>query len=121
MAKILIVDDNNLVVKGLSRLLESAGHVVDSAENGQQALQVISQKIFDLIILDIRMPGMNGIQIAEKIKQLNTKEIPIIFITGYTDEHIDKVSQKLNVSDFIYKPFDKDLFLQSVNKALKAK
>ena len=117
MAKnILLVDDNHLVVKSLHKLLEGEGYIVATAESGQAALDIISHKTFDLIITDIRMPGINGVETVEKIKQLtkDKKEIPIIFITGYTDSKAFEEAKKLKASDFIYKPFDKDQFLKSV-------
>lgn len=126
MAKnILVVDDNHLVVKSLSRLLESQGYIVDTAESGQEALMIISKKEFDLIILDIRMPDIDGVETAQNIKEFlkenNKTEIPIIFITGYADEKAFENAKKLNASDFIYKPFDKELFLKSISHAIENK
>lgn len=126
MAKnILVVDDNHLVAKSLSRLLESNGYAVDMAENGADALAVISRKVFDLVILDIRMPGIDGVETAQKIKeylkQNNKKGLPLIFITGYADEKASKDAKALNASDFIYKPFDKELFLKSIERAIENK
>lgn len=123
MAKnILLIDDDHLVVKSLAKLLEQAGYSVSCAENSYEAMDLIERQDYDLIISDIRMPGVDGIETASNIKDVlrtkNKKEIPTIFITGYSDEKSYNDSKKVNPSDFIYKPFDKDKFLQSIKGAL---
>lgn len=123
MAKnILVVDDDRLVLKSLERLLENEGYIISCAQNSQEALDLINQTEFDLIISDIRMPDANGIELAhnarEVLKEKNQGITPIIFITGYSDENSYNEAQKIDASDFIYKPFDKDKFLQSIKAAL---
>jgi len=120
---ILVIDDDHLVAKSLSKLLEKEGYNIICTENSHNALVLLSDTDFDLIITDIKMPGMDGIKMATIIKdtlKLNKKkDIPIIFITGYSDEKSYADAKKLNVADFIYKPFDKEKFLQSVENTLK--
>lgn len=122
--QILIIDDDRLVTKSLARLLEKDGYIISCAENGNQALSLIEQADFDLIISDIRMPGMNGLETVAGIKEIlgkkNKAAIPIIFITGYSDEGNYKDAEKLKPSDFIYKPFDKERFLHSIKNILRA-
>lgn len=122
MKNILVIDDDHLVVKSLSRLLEVAGYIVKTAESGQEALAKISESKFDLIIADIRMPVMNGVETIQNIQQYlqnnDKNRIPVIFITGYTDSNVQDDAKKLNASDFIYKPFDKELFLRSIKQAI---
>lgn len=123
--KILVVDDDHLVVKSLAKLLEQTGYIVSCAENSYEALDLIKRQDFDLIISDIRMPGVDGIETASNIKDVlrakNKKEIPTIFITGYSDEKSYNNAKKVSPSDFIFKPFDKDKFLQSIKLALENK
>ena len=122
-AKILVVDDNHLVTKTLARLLEKEGYSVNTAETCQEALTKVEQTGLDLIISDIRMPDTDGIEMARKannlLKEKGKKELPIIFITGYSDEASHQNALKLHPADFIYKPFDKEEFLASVAKALR--
>lgn len=123
MKKILIIDDDKLVIKSLRRLLEQEGYIVSCAENSSVALDLAEQIDFDLIISDIRMPGVDGITTVKKIKQIseeqNKKAAPIIFITGYSDSQSDTMAKAVNPADFIYKPFDKDKFLQSIETAIR--
>ena len=123
--KILLIDDDRLVLKSLKRFLENEGYVISCAENSQEALDFINQTEFDLIISDIRIPGVNGIELAHKargiLKEKNREITPIIFMTGYSDENSYNETQKIDASDFIYKPFDKEKFLQSIKVALENK
>ena len=122
MKRILILDDDKLVTKSLARLLEREGYSIGCAESGSQAMELVKESDFDLVVSDIRMPAMSGIEAAKNInsimKQKNKKQIPIIFITGYSDEKNHEAATELEAADFIYKPFDKDKFLGSVKTAL---
>lgn len=120
---ILVIDDDHLVVKSLARLLEKEGYDITCTESGHEALALLVSTNFDLIITDIKMPEMNGIELVSSIKDMlkfkKKKDIPIIFITGYSDEKSYTDAKKLNATNFIYKPFDKENFLQSIKNALK--
>ena len=120
--RILLIDDDRLVVKSLQMLLSQAGYAVDPAESGKEALNLIKENIFDLIISDIKMPDTNGVETAKLIEEHYKKigkSVPIIFITGYPGEKITDEAQKLNPADFIYKPFDKEEFLNAIAIAIK--
>jgi len=108
--KILVIDDEELIVKSLRKLLERNGFTVFVVKNGQDAQSMVEEEDFDLIIADIRMPGMNGVETIESIytdlQQRNLKTIPIIFITGYADEQIKQKAKALKPIAYIYKPFD---------------
>lgn len=120
---ILIIDDDRLVVKSLAKLLEKEGYNVSCVEGGLQACDLVERTEFDLIISDIRMPVVNGIETVSNIKEIlekkNKVRIPVIFITGYSDEGNYKDAEKLNPADFIYKPFDKEKFLHSIKNILR--
>ncbi|MBI5144796.1 MAG: response regulator [Candidatus Omnitrophica bacterium] len=124
MAKnILVIDDNHLVVKSLGRLLELEGYNVVAVENGKEALGAVEKEDFNLVISDIRMAEIDGVEtirkIRESLKRREKKQIPEIFITGYTDGEEHAQAKKLNTTGFLYKPFDKDDFLKSVAEAVK--
>lgn len=124
MAKrILVIDDEELITKSLLKLLDKEGYNVTVARSGIEALDNIKKIDFDLIISDVRMPQMDGIETVEKIrthlKSSEKKPIPEILITGYADIEKYEKARKLEVKDYIYKPFDTDDFLKIVKRNLQ--
>jgi CheY-like chemotaxis protein len=123
MKKILIIDDEEIIIKSLRKLLEKEGYEVYVAKKGQDGIDMVEEEEFDLLVVDIRMPGMNGVDTVEGIYRVlekkNKDKLPVIFITGYVDEDIEKRAQKLNPSGYIYKPFDIKEFVEKVKKILK--
>jgi CheY-like chemotaxis protein len=121
--KILVIDDEELIVKSLRKLLERNGFTVFVVKNGQDAQSMVEEEDFDLIIADIRMPGMNGVETIESIytdlQQRNLKTIPIIFITGYADEQIKQKAKALKPIAYIYKPFDISELTDRIKEVLK--
>jgi len=120
---ILIIDDEELIVKSLKKLLEKEGYGVLIAKSGQDALIITEEEKFDLIIADIRMPGLNGVDTIKSIRENaagnNAKETPVIFITGYADEEMEKTAKTLKPLAYIYKPFNISDLVSVVNKELK--
>lgn len=124
MAKnILVVDDEELVIESLKRLLKKDGYNPVVVQSGKAALEKIKEMDFDLVVSDVRMPEMDGVEIVRNIrdylKQAKKKPIPEILITGYSDENVLKDIRELKVADFMYKPFDIVEFLEIVKKNLK--
>lgn len=121
--KILVVDDEELIIRSLRKLLEKNGFVVFVAKNGQDALAMVEEENFDLIVADIRMPGINGVEtvqsIYETLQKKKLKNIPIIFITGYADEEIRQKAKTLKPVAYIYKPFDIPELVDRIKEALK--
>ena len=117
--KILIIDDEELIIKSLSKLLEKNGYAVFIAKNGQDAIIMAEEKKFDLILADIRMPGMNGVETVREIYGGKVKKnIPAIFITGYADEIAEEEAKKLAPEAYLYKPFDTDDLLDKIRKTI---
>ncbi len=120
--KILVIDDEEIIIKSLSRLLEKNGYEVFVAKNGQDAIVMTEEEAFDLILADIRMPGMNGVEVVQSIYeklQKNLKKIPVIFITGYADEEIKQKAEAFKPIAYIYKPFDIAELVDKIKEALK--
>jgi len=105
--RILIVDDNRTVLEMLSTKLREEGMEVETAANGLEALELVRSKTFNLILLDIMMPWLNGFEVARLLKaDSRTSSIPIIFLT-VRDRIQDKVTGlNLGADDYITKPFD---------------
>jgi len=121
--RILIIDDDQLVIKSLSRYLKSRGYEVTTAENGEEALKEVDSANFDLIISDIRMPGMNGIETLRNIRKLQEtksagKKPPAIVITGYSGDDPTSESSKLGIVNHLYKPFELDEFMKIVKQSM---
>lgn len=120
--KILVIDDEELITKSLLKLLNSEGYEATVVKSGGDAIEEVNKNGFDLIICDMRMPDIDGIETIKKIrsylKKLNKKIIPEILITGYADKEKYETAIDLKVADYIYKPFDKTDFLQAVKRAI---
>ncbi|RKY30796.1 MAG: response regulator [Candidatus Omnitrophota bacterium] len=120
---ILIIDDDKLILMTLKRLLTKEGYKVTTALSGLWALKKIEEGGFDLIISDIKMPEMDGIETVKKIReylsQNNKKPIPEIFITAYAKEDIYQKALELNAAGYIEKPFDIKSLLHTVREAME--
>lgn len=120
--KILVVDDEELLTKTFSKILEKKGYEVFIAKRGEDACAMAEEEMFDLIITDIKMPGMDGIETIKRLKVVFLeKKIscpPIIFITGFADEKQEANAKKLTPVAYILKPFDLEMFLQIVQKSM---
>jgi len=121
--RILVVDDEELLTKSLTNLLEKFGYDVYVAMNAQQGIDMIQEIDFDLIITDVRMPGIDGIGMLEQIRRIRSekqenKHVPEIVVTGYASDEKEMQARKLNVKAFIYKPFDVKEMLELVREAI---
>ena len=117
--KLLVVDDVQTNVLLLKALLGKEGYGILVANNGQEALEVIRNENPDLILLDVMMPGMDGFEVAERLKSEEFRcEIPIIFLTALDDTQSIVNGVKLGVGDFISKPFRKEELMVRIKHQL---
>jgi signal transduction histidine kinase len=114
--RVLVVDDEKVVRDGCHRVLSGKGYEVATAENGQQALDLLAANSVDLILLDLKMPVMSGEEVLE-ITRTDYKEIPVIIITGHGTVDTAVECMKKGAYDFITKPFQIDEFLLTVTRA----
>ena len=120
-AKILVVDDDQSIQVLLTRMLSLGDYEVTCASNGKQAVDMISENQFDLIITDVVMPGdLNGIDVLRMARQVDP-HYPVIVITGYVDTEATARAIELGADDFIPKPFNVSLILSAVATALERK
>ena len=102
--KILIVDDEPLIVKGLKFSLEQDGYETDSAQDGEEAVSKFSQNHYDMILLDVMLPKLDGIEVCQRIRE--TSNVPIIMLTAKGDD-IDKIlGLEYGADDYMTKPFN---------------
>ena len=117
--KLLVVDDVQTNVLLLKALLSKEGYGILVANNGQEALEVIRNENPDLILLDVMMPGMDGFEVAERLKSEEYRcEIPIIFLTALDDTQSIVNGFKLGAGDFISKPFRKEELMVRIKHQL---
>ncbi|MGO1470817.1 MAG: sigma-54-dependent transcriptional regulator, partial [Tissierella sp.] len=118
--KILIADDEVNMVWALKKVLIKEGFEVLSAENGEEALKIFRREESDLVILDLKMPKINGIEVLRNIKDTNPK-IPVIMITAHGSTDVAVEAMKLGALDYISKPFDIEELRVIIRKALEYK
>lgn len=120
---ILIIEDDKLILGTLKRLLKGEGYNVHTAQNGHEALEKIKNDDFNLIITDIRMPSMDGIETVSEIRKYLTgvgKElIPELVITGYDNKYNRQRANELNVAAYLTKPFDLKELLFNIENHIK--
>jgi two-component system, sensor histidine kinase and response regulator len=115
---ILVIDDETGIREGCKRALTPLGFQVQTAENGEQGLQKISSTVFDLVLIDVMMPGTSGIDLISLIHQ-HDPEIICIIVTGYATVELAVAALKKGAYDFLTKPFTSDELLLVVNQGLE--
>ena len=119
-AKILVIDDEQIVHESCNRILTEEGYEVKSAFTGQEGFKKIEEEQFDLVITDLKMPGISGMEALKKIKQDNPN-IGIIMVTGYSTAETAVEAMKLGAFDYLPKPFTPDELISVINKAVEKK
>ena len=117
-AKILIVDDEEIVIRSCRRILGDSMYVVDSAHDGQEALRKVDETEYDLIILDIMMPGIDGLEVLQHVKERHPG-VDVIMMTGLSEIQTAVKAMKLGAFDYLSKPFDPDELKHVVDRALE--
>ena len=119
MKKILVIDDDLNIQEILENVLSELGYKIDLASDGSQALKRINQDKPDLIIMDIRLPDIDGISLCRQIRQLKeTSEMPILMLTALSDLTTYHDAKLFGAVDYIVKPFDLDLLREKIEKIL---
>jgi len=118
--RILIVDDEDMICRVLVRRLSAEGYVCTTAHNGKEALSYTYKNPFSLIISDINMPEMDGLELLKRVKTMNPAMM-VIMVTAYPEIDMAVEAMRLGAYDFIIKPADLDLVVLSVKRALEKK
>ena len=121
-ARLLVVDDNPMNLELLGDLLEGEGYEVVRASNGEEALEAVGKQTFDVVLLDVMMPGLSGYEVCEQLKSnQNTHLLPVVMITAL-DKREDKIRGiAAGADDFIHKPFDRAELLIRVKACIRVK
>lgn len=118
--KVLVVDDEIIVCQSCQRILEKSGYEVTTVLNGKEALEKIKEEIFDIAIVDLKMPGIDGMKVLQRIREEHP-EIMVIMITGYSTVETAVKAMKLGAFDYVSKPFTPDELDMIVRNALERK
>ena len=122
MSKILIIEDEAAIRRVLTKILseESESYIVEDAEDGFQGLEKIKNNDYDLVLCDIKMPKMDGVEVLEAVKKIKP-EIPLVMISGHGDMETAIQTMRLGAFDYISKPPDLNRLLNTVRNALDRK
>jgi two-component system response regulator FixJ len=116
-AMVYVIDDDDAARESLEFLMRSANFSVTSYESGSAFLRALPQIVHGCVITDVRMPGLSGIELLRRMKDIDVK-LPVIVITGHGDVPIAVEAMKLGAADFFEKPFDGDKMIAAVQSAL---
>lgn len=119
-AKILIIDDEPAICSGCGMILDEHGYSVETAASGRGGLDKLNKTAFDLVLLDIKLPDMSGLEILTKIKQEKT-DVHVVMMTGHGTVANAVEAMKKGAFDFITKPFAEEQLVQAVAKAMENK
>lgn len=114
--KILLVDDEKEFVESLSERLELRNLEADIAYDGEQALEAIKEGKHDVMVLDLRMPGINGIEVLRRVKKSNP-DVQVVVLTGHGTEKDEARAKKLGAIAYMKKPVDIDQLVGALHKA----
>jgi len=113
MARVLVVDDEPDSVELLQEFLNSKGYEVVTASNGEEALRKVKEERPHLVLLDVRMPGMNGLDVLRKVRQFD-QEVGVIMVTAVNEEDTGREALKLGAFDYIVKPLNLEYLERSL-------
>lgn len=115
---ILVVDDESMIIELLARLLSEKGYEVSTAADGREALEFLRGHTCDLVISDVRMPHLDGLQLLKAVKDMNPR-LPVVMISGYDEAATVVNALKAGAENFLAKPLDMDVLDKVVRKTLR--
>jgi two-component system response regulator PilR (NtrC family) len=118
--RIHLVDDEAIIHEVLGELLTSEGYEVEISSRGKEALQKQESQFFDLVLLDLLMPGMDGIEVLKRLKKLDPY-INVVIITAYASIESAINAMKIGAFDYVQKPFKHDELLLTIKRAIEHK
>jgi diguanylate cyclase (GGDEF)-like protein len=119
-ARVLVVEDDEATRGALRVLLDDAGYVCDEASDGERAVAAMRDALFDLVVLDLGLPGMSGADVHRQLRRdPRTRFLPIVFLTAHTDRQVKLAELEAGAEDFITKPYDADELLARVGAAVR--
>jgi len=119
-ARVLVVDDDPVVAKSFDRVLSGKGYAVITARDGPEALAKLAREDYDAVFTDIRMPGMDGLEVAARIKATRPW-LPVVIVTGYGSPASEARAKEIGVAGFLHKPLSPEMIEGSAREAMTRK
>jgi len=117
-SSILLIDDEKILLEAVSDDLQENGYKVTTAVSGEEGLRIFKILQHDLVIVDLKMEGMDGLEVSRNIKKINP-ETPIMILTGYGSMETAIEAIRLNLDDYVLKPINRDDLLEKIQRCLK--
>jgi DNA-binding NtrC family response regulator len=115
--KILLVDDDTRSLKNIAHFLRTEGYEVDEASNGSEAAEIVDENGFDLVLSDVIMPGLNGLDLLHHVRSVAPK-VPVLLMSSFANVDPNKLVQS-GATDFVEKPLQFEDLLSKVKRALE--
>ncbi len=120
MDRILVADDDAVIREGLRRILTTEGYEVVTVSNGRAALERLGEQVFKLLVTDLKMPGMSGLEVLQSLRTFQP-ELPVVLITGYAAIDNAVEAMKNGATDYLSKPFANEELISKVKNAIKTR
>ena len=119
-AKILLVDDEVVFTDNMSTLLEARGYIVTAVNNGESAIRALEESKFDVMVLDLKMPGMDGMEVLAEVRRLRPL-IQVIMLTGHGTIESAVEGLQQGAYDYLLKPYDFESLFEKLQEAVEKK
>ena len=113
---VIVIDDEEGMREGMRRVLERSSFQVDLAENGEEAIKLLEENTYDLALIDLKMPGIDGFEVLKRVKQEHP-DVEVIVLTGHGSEHDEKVVRDLGAFEYLQKPVDIATLAEKIRQA----
>jgi DNA-binding response OmpR family regulator len=118
MAKILICEDNLLVLRTISVVLKQAGYDPVTVSDGNRAIEMLGTGEFDIVIVDIHLPYHSGLEVIRYLRTELRKQTPVLIVSAFSDLQVQRQAAEMKVSGYITKPFNPDDLISKIRMAL---
>lgn len=119
MPKVLVIDDDELLLSLMQNILQTQGYTILSTADGPRGIAIYKEERPDVVLLDLGLPSMNGLEVLRKIRKFDEKA-RVIVVTGYGSAESVEVAYRAGAWDFVQKPFDNTDVLQLIKTAIEA-
>jgi len=117
--RILICEDNKMASKTISVVLEREGYMSDTVENGNDAITLLTDNLYDMVIVDIHLPYHSGLELVEYLRTDLKLDTPVLIVTAFSDAQMQSQAAELGINGYIIKPFNPTDLVNKINSILK--